>query len=627
VRFLSRNGRLLGASAALALAALCGDASAQQQALALDRFDPAPAGDRMFGVPSPFAAGHLTPHVMLLGDYAHNPLVLRWASSGDKAGTIVSSQLFLHLNGGISLWNRLNLNLDVPVALFQDGGSPTVAGTAFVSPSKAQFGDLRLGVRVRLLGEYQDPFQLAVGGYVWFPTGPHGAGSFVGDGQVRGLPQVIAGGRVQDRFVYSAAVGPELRPTEVIGGVTSGSMFKWGAGAGVLLLDNRHLQLGLEASGAVSFKDVQKHNINAELLADARYRVIDDLELGLGIGPGLSSGIGTPDLRGILMVAYTPEQKQDRDGDGILDAFDACPDVKGVASDDPKKHGCPSDRDGDGIYDVDDACPDVKGIADPDPKKNGCPPPSDRDGDSILDDVDACPDVKGVPDPDPKKHGCPPPADRDGDGILDADDACPDVKGVADPDPKRNGCPPRVDSDGDGIYDDEDACPNEKGVRDADPKKNGCPRSVRVSETEIFILEQVQFDTAKATIKKVSDPLLDEVAGVLKEHLEITRIEVQGHTDNRGSAVGNKSLSQARADAVMKALIKRGIAKGRLTAKGFGQDKPVATNDTDEGRQKNRRVQFAIVEKKAKGAASVAEPPPPAPKGKPEKPAPKPKKK
>src|SRR5262249_36508939 len=106
-----------------------------------------------------------------------------------------------------------------------------------------------------------------------------------------------------------------------------------------------------------------------------------------------------------------------------------------------------------------------------------------------------------------------------------------------------------------------------------------------------------QFDTAKATIKKVSDKLLDEVASVLKEHAELVKLEVQGHTDTRGVAAQNKILSQQRADAVMKALIKRGIAKGRLTAKGYGQDVPIATNDTDEGRQKNRRVQFNIVEK------------------------------
>jgi outer membrane protein OmpA-like peptidoglycan-associated protein len=379
-------------------------------------------------------------------------------------------------------------------------------------------------------------------------------------------------------------------------------MVNWGAGIGVLLLDSRHLELAAEASGAVTVNDAVKDTTNAELLFDLRYRVIDDLELGVGAGPGLTRGVGTPDFRGVAMVAYTPEMKkapQDRDGDGVLDVDDACPDTPGIKSDDPKKNGCPlpADRDHDGILDGDDACPDEPGVADPDPKKNGCPAaPKDRDGDKILDDDDACPDVPGVADPDPKKNGCP--RDRDGDGIPDTEDACPDVKGVKTEDPKTNGCPP--DTDGDGITDDRDACPNEKGVADPDPTKNGCPKAVRVNDQEIVILDQVQFDTGKATIKKVSDALLDEVADVIREHPEIARLEVQGHTDNRGTKGGNKVLSQQRSDAVMKALIFRKIDPQRLTAKGYGQDVPIADNKSDAGRQKNRRVQFKIVEKRAK---------------------------
>jgi outer membrane protein OmpA-like peptidoglycan-associated protein len=284
-----------------------------------------------------------------------------------------------------------------------------------------------------------------------------------------------------------------------------------------------------------------------------------------------------------------------RDGDGIADDKDACPDVKGVSDPDPKKNGCPPDRDGDGIIDDRDACPDEPGPANDDPKKNGCPPPKDTDGDGIPDVEDACPTAKGVRDADPKKNGCPP--DRDGDGILDADDACPDVPGVPDPVPKLNGCPP--DRDNDGIPDPEDACPNEIGPRDPDPKKNGCP-TVHVTEAEIVILEQVQFDTDRATIKKVSDPLLDKVAAVFKQHTEIAKVEVQGHTDNQGSPAHNKTLSQRRAEAVLKALVKRGIAKGRLVAKGFGQEAPIADNGTPEGRQENRRVQFKIVDKGSK---------------------------
>jgi OOP family OmpA-OmpF porin len=336
------------------------------------------------------------------------------------------------------------------------------------------------------------------------------------------------------------------------------------------------------------------------VLIDARYRVFDDLEIGLGAGPGITGGIGTPDLRAVAMISYSPEQKKiepDRDLDGVFDREDACPDVAGIQSQDRAKNGCPlpPDRDLDSILDADDACPDVAGIQSQDRAKNGCPAPTDRDQDSILDADDACPDVAGIQSQDKAQHGCPKPKDRDEDGVPDAKDACPALKGIATSDPATNGCP--GDSDGDSIKDDKDACPNEKGPADKDPTKNGCPKSVRVTDGEIIILQQVQFDSGRATIKKVSDALLDEVAGVFKEHLEITRVEIQGHTDNTGKAKDNLKLSQDRAESVKKALAKRGIDEARLAATGFGQEQPVADNKTEVNRQKNRRVQFKILEK------------------------------
>jgi len=528
--------------------ALCAvTSSAQAEGLALNRFDPAPAGDRMFGVPSPFVAGHLTPHLMLLADYAHNPLKLYSVPSDTDQGAIVANQLFLHLNAGLALWNRVNLDVSVPLAVFQNGEDPTAGGQTFSSPNSAQFGDLRFGLRVRLLGEYQDPFQLAVGGYVWLPTGAKD--SFVSSGEVRGLPQLLLGGRINERVVWSAAAGPQLQGASAYANVDQGTMFKWGAGLGFLLLENRHLQIGPEAYGAVTLRDVQKHTTNMEILLDARYRIIDDLEVAAGAGPGLTSGVGTPDFRGLLSVAYTPEQKR-----------------APVSA--PPPPPPPADRDQDGILDTSDACPDEKGIANEDPQKNGCPPPA--------------------------------PVDTDGDGIFDPDDACSTVKGIADQDPKKNGCPPPKDSDQDGIFDPVDACPAEQGPADDDPTKNGCPRSVRVVKNEIVILEQVQFDTAKATIKKASNELLNEVAQLLTQHPEMTKIEVQGHTDNRGAAGLNKKLSQARADAVRKALVELGVSAERLVAKGYGPDQPIDENSTDAGRQRNRRVQFVILEKQPK---------------------------
>jgi outer membrane protein OmpA-like peptidoglycan-associated protein len=239
------------------------------------------------------------------------------------------------------------------------------------------------------------------------------------------------------------------------------------------------------------------------------------------------------------------------------------------------------------------------------PKINGCPP--DRDNDEIPDHLDACPDQIGLPDPDPKRNGCPPLADRDGDKIPDAVDACPDAAGQPNANPKLNGCP--GDRDGDGIYDDKDACPDEKGPPDPDPAKNGCPKDVRVTEGQIVILQQVEFDTGKATIRTVSNGLLDTVANVLKEHHEILKVEVQGHTDNRGSSEANVALSQARAEAVVTALAKRGVDRARMTAKGYGPTRPIMANVTTVGRQKNRRVEFHILERRGKDPKdSVNEP-------------------
>jgi OmpA-OmpF porin, OOP family len=529
---------------------LLGAGVAHAEGLALDRFDPAPAGDRMFGVPSPYAAGELTPHVMLLGDYAHDPLVLRSQPSDADRGSVVKNQLFLHLNVGLALWNRLNVDLSVPVALAQNGEDPNVGGQAFASPSSAQFGDLRFGARLRLLGEYHEAFQLAIGGYVWVPTGA--SDSYVTSGKARGLPQLILGGRIDERVVWSAAAGPEIQTKSTFANVDQGTMLKWGAGLGFLLQGDRHLQIGPEIYGAATLRDVQKRTTNLEVLLDARYRIVDDLEIAAGAGPGLTSGIGTPDFRALLSLAYTPEQKQDKEPLPTPEASTPAP----------------ADRDRDGILDSDDACPDVKGVANEVPKQNGCPPAE--------------------------------PVDTDGDGIFDPDDACLEVKGVPDEDPKKNGCPPPKDSDKDGILDPDDACPGEKGPHDEDPSKNGCPKAVRVSGHEIVILEQVQFDTGKATIKPESNELLDEVGQVLTQHAEMTRVEVQGHTDNRGAAGFNKTLSRARAEAVRKALIQRGVAGERLVAKGYGPDKPVEDNSTDAGRQKNRRVQFVILETQPK---------------------------
>ena len=121
------------------------------------------------------------------------------------------------------------------------------------------------------------------------------------------------------------------------------------------------------------------------------------------------------------------------------------------------------------------------------------------------------------------------------------------------------------------------------------------PRKVE----KIEIRETIQFETGKAAIKKRSFPILDEVVKVMKTRTGITKVRIEGHTDTVGDADKNRTLSQARAQSVLEYLVKKGIARQRLAAKGYGPDKPIADNNTDEGRSKNRRVEFTIVSQDA----------------------------
>ena len=158
-----------------------------------------------------------------------------------------------------------------------------------------------------------------------------------------------------------------------------------------------------------------------------------------------------------------------------------------------------------------------------------------------------------------------------------------------------------ADADKDGIPDAVDACPEEPGELDSDPDKIGCPRYIRrvKGSNEIEVLKRIEFEFDKSTILPESYPILDEVVSLLNASPSIKKMSIEGHTDHHGTAEYNQRLSDERASAVLAYMVKKGIAEGRLTAKGFGLSKPRASNDTDAGRQQNRRVEFHITEQVA----------------------------
>ncbi len=302
--------------------------------------------------------------------------------------------------------------------------------------------------------------------------------------------------------------------------------------------------------------------------------------------------------------------QKDRDGDGVVDDSDKCPDTPGLK----ELEGCP-DRDGDGITDKADKCPDTPGLK----KFQGCP---DRDGDGIIDSEDECPDTpgpkkyKGCPDTDgdglldkddkcPKKagpkdnQGCPY-GDRDGDGIMDNVDDCPDEAEDFDKFEDEDGCP-ELDNDKDGIPDKKDDCPLEPENLNDFQDDDGCPDQklelVEVNRAlgKIEIKQKVFFAFGKARIRQRSFKLLNEVAQAIKGNSDL-KVLVEGHTDNVGSNSGNMRLSQRRADAVREFLVGAGVEGQRLTSIGFGEEKPIDSNRTKNGRERNRRVEFTIVE-------------------------------
>ena len=258
----------------------------------------------------------------------------------------------------------------------------------------------------------------------------------------------------------------------------------------------------------------------------------------------------------------------DTDGDHIKDSEDECPEVAGLI----EFKGCP-DRDADGVQDSEDACPDNPG-----PVENmGCP---DRDEDGIFDYLDECPDEPGPEE----NHGCPWP-DTDGDGLLDKDDDCPNNPGPAE----NNGCP-YTDTDGDGVLDKDDDCVNTPG-----PEENkGCP-VIEEEEQEILntAFENLEFKSGRAVIKDESFPSLDELAALLVKKPE-WKLLIAGHTDNVGKETTNMVLSKKRSEAVKAYLSEKGANSEHLLVEYYGEMKPIADNDTEEGRQKNRRVEMTI---------------------------------
>jgi outer membrane protein OmpA-like peptidoglycan-associated protein len=564
---------------ALAIVAGClwqTKAHAQNTGFYLDRAQISGAPDDGYMVWRPYLHEKTRFYGMLSLGYTHN--ALRASSStfdsrsngSEGMDNLVKGQFMTYLNIGTEVSGWFGVNVSQPMSLYTIyGDAPATGGDnnrpIFTAGDRFGWHDTRVDVRVKAYQSNDRKFRLGVGSAVFLPTGNFDGALAGDDGTTAYL--YLSGEYNFGSWLFAGNMGPHFRPFRGLQGngqsrsnvLSIGNEVRWSFG-GYVPLRNDTARLGLEIWGTTGIESLdQGSTFFAGQNTDLEWMAIGKMNLDpkkqwwaqAGIGTRLFvDGYGSPDLRILASVGYWFTLKD-----------------KAPPSEPPKyvfensKVEKEADRDGDGYPDSIDKCPDIKeDKREPNPT-DGCPADADRDGDGIPDSIDACPDVK-----------------EDKDGIADAD-----------------GCP-EDDADSDGIADGKDKCPMNPGLESKIAEKNGCPSLTRFNDDgEIQLLEPIQFDTGKSTIKAVSFPILDEVVALMKARKDL-KVGVYGHTDSVGKDDMNLTLSKNRAAACVKYLVEHGIAGSRLQSEGFGETKPLTTNDTAEGRAKNRRTEFKVLD-------------------------------
>ena len=575
--------------------------------VAIENFETLPSDTAILNTGTSQMLPHLKPSAGLMLHYSGTPFaVARNQVDSTVTSRLITGRLMVEpwLSFGFFDWAELTVTL--PIAMYQFGGNLEVLGFPGEDVDGSAVGDLRIIPKVRIL----DPadfsgFGLAIMAALYLPTGDTDA--FMGDGGVRFEPRVIADYNHKSGLVIALDLGFQFRPYRRMVNIVNEHSFRWAIGVkSPTPLDWLEIKGSIwgrvPTTSNIDVDDISKrvsdfNNIPIELALAASFALPEKMRVEVGGGAGLSQGVGSPEFRFFASFGWA-NHSRDRDGDGIVDDEDACPDDPEDFDDFEDTDGCPDlDNDKDTILDIDDTCPNEPEDFDTFQDEDGCPDP-DNDQDTILDGDDDCPldpeDFDKFEDTD----GCPDP-DNDQDTILDVGDKCPNDPEDFDTFQDANGCPD-PDNDQDEILDVDDACPliaeNYNGFEDTD----GCPdtdkKGFKVTRSRIEVSGTIHFATAKAKIKKRSHSLLRAAAEVINQHKQITRLRIEGHTDNRGGDGYNLDLSKRRAAAVVEFLVGEGVARTRLISEGYGETRPVDTNATSSGRQNNRRVEFNILE-------------------------------
>jgi OOP family OmpA-OmpF porin len=530
--------------------------------------------------------------------YAFRPVTLRDATTKAISLDVIEHQVTSDVVASVGLWHRLQLGIDVPILIYQTGDKPTAAATAAIGaytiPSQA-FGDLGLDAKLTILrptaGE-AGGFALALHERLSVPTGD--TASFMGEGAVTNEARLLGEYRRSALGLY-AGLGFTVRGHHEdfacgsvgVASCTSrfGNELPFGLGVSF-----RPQALGIDAKGRMTwFVEMNGYlpagplapftsTAASSLTVDAAVRVAvgGDVSVLAGLATSPLGGVGNAPVQGLLSVSWAP-RVHDRDGDGIPDDIDQCPDLPEDFDGFQDADGCPDlDNDQDGIPDKLDKCPNTKGEL----AADGCPV-LDHDHDGIPDTEDACPSEPGPPDPDPKKNGCPirekvdPDKDSDGDGIPDREDACPTVKGIRSTNPKENGCPD-PDPDKDTYVGDEDKCPNDpetwNGYQDAD----GCPDTPPQKRPPLVVVKEGPAGATMALSRKVTFTPTNEVDAPSVLLLRAVASQLLWHPSwtlrvgVRPSPRGGAAEAEARTNAVVAWL--RKLARRDQAAEAAGWD-------------------------------------------------------
>ncbi|MFO0664452.1 MAG: OmpA family protein [Polyangiaceae bacterium] len=515
----------------------------------------------------------------LILDYANT--LLRVADKGQQDKQLLnhSFQGTLQFNYGLANWATIGLsaplNLMFGEAQATQSGAPVFPGRWTQNQVDSQtLGNIALHGKLRLL-RVERGLGIAVSAQAGVPLSKVSRDGG-GDPGFWYWPQLIVDKHFGDTGWFKVGVNAGFRGHIVSttqldlaeGLFKDGNRLTYGLGMSVRVVPEA-LDLVADTYGTYLLSD-SAANVKAsnEVVGGIKLFIEKNSYLQMGAGTRYLPGFEAADVRGFIGFIFEPSIG-DRDGDGIKDDVDKCPDAREDFDGFEDEDGCPDpDNDKDGIPDYKDACPNEPEDFDGDQDEDGCPEftDGDRDGDGVPDSKDRCPDVPG------KKElfGCPDTSqkDRDGDGIPDAIDKCPDQ-------PENfNG------------YQDDDGCP--------DP-------DVAVGEGGLVLFKKIQFKTNSAEILPESNTLLDQIAQTLKEHPEILLMEIAGHADERAGAQYNLQLTQRRVDSVMAALTARNVEKSRLRSKGYGLYCPEDEGHNEEAWAKNRRVEFKIVKNKEGG--------------------------